>query len=491
MTATWIALAVYGLGLLAIGLFAGRRADRSLQEYYLAGGGLSSFVLFMALFGTNVTPFLLIGISGIAYHQGLGIFGLNGAIVALGLPIVFWTVGVPARRLAQQLGAMTPAELYSKRLGSRAVGLALFALWTLYTLPYMTTALQGAGKTLNLATEGQVPEAAGAIGVLVLALVYTTLGGMRATAWTNVVQGGLFLGFVVLAFWYQAKGIGGEDGIVGALRRLHDERPDLCVAGEHPLLEPRAFTSWSLAISLTVIGFPHMLVRLFAARSERSMLQICRIYPVALLFLWLPAVLCGVFGALAFPGLEGKQSDGVFTLMAQEFLPPWLAGIAFLAVLAAVMSTLDAQLLTLSSMLSRDVLPARRTTRSEVLATRLFALAVAVATYLLWRYGGRSVFEFASVAFSGYVTLVPTLLLGVRWQRFTASGALLSLLAGTAVYGAALSSAGGFDSAARASWLGFLPVFWGLAAACAGALLGTLLSSPRAPASAPAAPPVP
>ena len=491
MSATWIALAAYALGLLAIGVLAGRRAERSLQEYYLAGGGLSSFVLFMALFGTNVTPFLLIGISGIAYHQGLGIFGLNGAIVTLGLPIIFWTVGVPARRLAIQLKAMTPAEIYSKRLGSVWVGLLLFGLWTLYTLPYMATALEGAGVTLNQATEGQVPEVAGAVGVLLLALVYTTMGGMRATAWTNVVQGGLFLGFVVLAFWFHADGVSGGRGVTGALERLHSERPDLCVAGEHPLLEPRAFTSWSLAISLTVIGFPHMLVRLFTARSERSMLQICRVYPIALLFLWLPAVLCGVFGALAFPGLEGKASDRVFTLMAQEYLPPWLAGLAFLAVLAAVMSTLDAQLLTLGSMLSRDVLPTRRTPRAEILATRGFALLVAVATFLLWRYGGASVFAFASVAFSGYVTLVPTLFLGVRWKRFTATGALASLVAGTGVYAAALASAGGFDSAVRASWLGFLPAFWGLVAAVAGALVGTALSAPREPAGRPAAPPVP
>ncbi len=470
----WWALAAYAALLLGLGAFAGRRSDRSAREYYLAGRGLSTFVLFMALFGTNTTPFLLIGIPGLAYHAGLPVFGLNAAILALLLPITFWTVGVPARRIAHRLGAMSPAELYAKRLDSRAVGLALFALWTLYTLPYMATALEGAELTLQVATEGNVPPYLGAAGVLVLSLVYTSIGGMRATAWTNVVQGSLFAGFVLAALYFQARGIGGSEGLPGALRRLAEERPDLCTPSAEGLFAPRAFFSWSLTIGLCVIAFPHMLVRLFAASSEASLARVCRLYPLALVLLWLPAVLCGAFGALAFKGLEGQSSDAIFGLMAGEFLPPWLASLAFLAVLAAVMSTLDAQLLTLGSMLARDVLPAHRSARAERLAARGFATLVSIATFLVWRFGGSAVFDLASVAFSGYVTLIPTLILGLHWRRFSAAGALLSLAAGSALLLAALLEAGGLSAATRASWLGFLPVVWGLAGATLGALAGSL-----------------
>ena len=82
----------------------------------------------------------------------------------------------------------------------------------------------------------------------------------------------------------------------------------------------------------------------------------------------------------------------------------------------------------------------------------------------------------ASVAFSGYVTLVPTMLLGVRWNRFNALGATLSILAGNGCYFAALFAAGGLDSAMRPALAGFLPVTWGLVGAIAGALIGTYLA---------------
>lgn len=477
MTA-WILL-VYAAGLLGLGVLASRRGEQSAREYYLAGRGLSTFVLFMALLGTNTSPFLLIGIPGLAYHGGLATFGVNAAIVALMLPITFWAIGIPARRIAREVGALSPAELYAKRLGSRAVGYLLFVLWTLYTLPYMATALQGAGVTLNAATDGRVPEVVGAVGVLVLSLSYTAIGGMRATAWTNVVQGIIFLGFILVALFFQVRGIGGGEGVSGALRRVAEERPELTTMPAAGLFEPRAFFSWSLTIGLCVIGFPHMLVRLLAASSEASLARICRLYPLGMLLLWLPAVLCGVFGALEFPGLVGKESDRVFTLMADQFLPPWLAGLAFLAVLAAVMSTLDAQLLTLGSMLSRDVLPADRDERTERLAGRLFASLVALATLAFWYFGGSAVFDLASIAFSGYVTLVPTLFLGLRWQRFSSTGAIASLVLGSVVLLIALQAAGGLTSTTRPAWFGFLPVFWGFLGAVFGAVGGSLIR-PRA-----------
>ena len=191
-------LAAYVLAVLALGAIAARRAGRTPEDYFLAGSGLGTLVLFMALFGTNCTPFVLVGIPGRAYHDGAAVFGLNVPVIALGIPLTFWAVGLPARRIARRLGALTPAELYSKQLGSRAVGVALFLVFTVYTLPYMATAVEGAARSLTPAL-GLSPDHAPYAGaaVLGLAVLYTSMGGMRATAWTNVLQGALFLGFML------------------------------------------------------------------------------------------------------------------------------------------------------------------------------------------------------------------------------------------------------------------------------------------------------
>jgi len=111
---------------ITLGAIATRRSSSGPDEYFLAGRRLGPLVLFMALFGTNSTSFVLLAIPAMAYVHGVGVFGLNAPIVALGIPMTFWAIGSPARRMAKRLGALTPAELYRERFGSPLAGAMLF-----------------------------------------------------------------------------------------------------------------------------------------------------------------------------------------------------------------------------------------------------------------------------------------------------------------------------------------------------------------------------
>ena len=154
---------------LAIGFVAYRRTTRSADDYFLGGRTTRTFVLFMALFGTNVTPFLLLGIPGLSYHSGIGEFGRNAAIIALGIPLTFYLIGYPAYIAARAIGAITPAELYRERFGSPAVGLVLFLAYFAYTLPYMVTSVLGVGIAVSVLTGGAMSLATGAASCVRLA----------------------------------------------------------------------------------------------------------------------------------------------------------------------------------------------------------------------------------------------------------------------------------------------------------------------------------
>ena len=154
-----------------------------------------------------------------------------------------------------------------------------------------------------------------------------------------------------------------------------------------------------------------------------------------------------------------------------------VAAFGFVAVLAAVMSSLDAMILTLSSMLVRDVLDRFRPGRgggADVRAGRWFSVAVAAAAYLLAQVWGSSVFDIAALAFAGFVTLTPTLYLGVRWRRFSAAGAIGSIVAGNVVLLLGRQE--------LLPMFGFRPVFWAFLAA----LLVALLLGPRGRRPSPA-----
>jgi SSS family solute:Na+ symporter len=470
LTVLGLVCLAYFAGVLAIGAAAYRRTTRSAEDYFLGGRSAKTVVLFMALFGTNVTPFVLMGIPGLAYHHGIGVFGVNAAIVALGIPVTFWLIGDPARRAAARLGAITPAELYARRLGSPALGVLLFVAFLVYTLPYLVTSVLGVGLAVQVFTEGAVSFEAAAALLLVVTLGYTALGGMRATMWTNVFQGAVFLGFVVVAFFLVAADFGGVEAAMGEVARV---RPDLLEKGDRPMFATGAWASWGLAISLTVIAFPHMLVRIFAAKDTAALKNTCRLYPLALLLLWLPAVLFGVWGAVEVPGLQGNGSDRIFALLVQRHLPALGQGVALAGILAAVMSTIDAQFLTLSSMLSRDVLRRRwpkMSDATEVAFGRVFVVLLAVCTFVAAVAKPASIFSIASFSFSGYVMLVPTLWLGVVWRRFTAAGAIASVVVGNAVLLHAMT----WDAPPA----GVLPVAWGLGAAFVAAAVVSLATSP-------------
>lgn len=460
-----VPIAVCCLGYLAIVLVVGaaafKRTSADPEDYFLGGRTAKTLVLFMALFGTNVTPFVLLGVPGLAYHEGIGVFGYNAAIVALGIPLTFWLIGRPAWHEARRLGVITPAELYAKKLGSPAVGVVLFVAFTAYTLPYLVTSVVGVGIAVETFTNGEVSGLLAAAAILVATVVYTAAGGMRATMWTNVVQGAWFMVFIVVAFVVIADGLGGAAAATAA---VHARAPELLVVEGHPRFATAGWTSWGLAISLTVIAFPHMLVRVFAAKDQAALRSTFRLYPPALLLLWLPAVLIGVWGAAALPGLEGRASDRILPLMVAKFMSPWWQGLGLAAILAAVMSTLDAQFLTLSSMLGRDVL--RRvhpglTPAAEVAWARWFAIVLAIATFVVVLVAPASIFAIGTFAFSGYVMLVPTLYLGLVWDRFRARAAIASIALGNAVLVAAF--------AIGTPEGGVQPVAWGLAAAILGA----------------------
>jgi SSS family solute:Na+ symporter len=477
----------YLVAILAVGWAAWRRTDAAAEDYLLAGRSVKALVLFMALFGTNITPFVLMGIPGMAYHDGLAVFGLNAAIVVLGLPLTFRFIGLPAWAAARRIGALTPAELFARRLGSPAVGHVLFAAFFVYTLPYIVTAVLGVARAVEVFTAGAVPFAVGSGLVLAVTLAYTAVGGMRATMWTNVLQGFTFMAFLLAAFLVIGHDLG---GVGSAMERVAREAPQLLEPGNRPSFATGAWGSWALAISFTVIAFPHMLVRIFSARDAGTLRDVCRVYPLAMFLLWTPVVVLGVWGAVEHPGLVGRASDGIFPILVREHLGPVLQGLALASILAAAMSTLDAQLLTLSSMLVRDVLrhwtplagaaaltgrgTLQEDVRREVRWTRGFLVLVTAAAWGGAQVVPTSIFGLASYAFSGYVMLVPTLFLALHWRRFTAAGAIASIVAGNLALVLAF--------AAPSPVLGLLPVAWGLAAAVLAAVGVSFASRPPSPA---------
>ena len=460
---------LYYLIVLGIGAAAYRKSAHTAEDYFLGGRVARSLVLFMALFGTNITPLLIMGISGLSYHGGVGVFGYTAVLAAFLIPITYYTIGYPAWIAAKTTGAVTPAELFTRRFDSPNFGRLLFLAYFIYTLPYMSTGVVGVGLAVDVLTQQAVSFEVAAAGIIIITIAYTSLGGMRATMWTNVFQGLVFGGFLLFAFLVIGSDLGGP---VEIMRQLAQRYPELMSTGDTPPFHIQGWISWGIAMGVTVIAFPHLLVRVFAAKNVSALKNSVKFYPLIMIILMLVTTLLGIWGKLEFPDFVGRESDMVFPMLVQSHFGPALQGLALASILAAVMSTLDAQMLTLSSMLTRDVWHGLSQHRQVILG-RVFLVVLALTTYYIVLQRPASIFSIATISFSGYTTLVPVLFMGLRWRRFNGTAGIAAILAGNLVLVLAYYEA--------FPLLGFMPVFWGFIVSAVVGIVVALTTTPTDP----------
>jgi len=457
---------LYILTLVIIGWFSFRRGVGSAEDYFMAGRNFGTLVLFMSLFGTNVTAFALVGMPGISYHAGIGAFGFFGAVAAFVTPLFFILMGYPIWVLGKRHGYMTQPHMFSDRWQSPAVGYLLFALLIFYTIPYLIIGLMGGGITIEAISGGAVPYALAAGIVAVVTLLYTSLGGMRGTAWTNVFQASIFLLFLGVACWGIATKLGGFQVLN---ERLIKEAPHL-LGKQHPRLAPGIWATGFLIGPFSVIAFPHIFMRLMTAGSAKALKRTIFFYPPALVLLYIPITLIGVWGALDMPGLIGKESDKILPLLVEMHLPIWLSAVGLAAILAAVMSSLDGQILTISTMVAGDIF-GRKEHKAAPKVGRAVVIVLALAAFVVSLFRPAGIFDISVYAFSGYTLIVPVMAFGLFWRRSTAVGVIVGSIVGHGLLAA-------YYLGFKFPTSGTFPVLWCLIVESLLVVLVSLVTSP-------------
>jgi SSS family solute:Na+ symporter len=425
-----VGLAVYLLALLWLGarsITTGSSAD----SYFLADRRLRAGLLFFTLIATNFSAFFFLGFAGAGYRIGISYYPMMAFGTGLAA-LSFGSLGCRVRRLSRDHGLITPSELMGYLLPGEGPRLLVLLVMVLFTLPYLALQPLGAGYLLESLTGGAVPFELGALLLTLVIVVYVVGGGMRAVARTDVLQGVLMFVLMLLAFAAVAHGVG---GVAQANRTLMQQQPALFSgAGLDGFFTPRMLASYLLLWPLCLPMFPQMMMRFFAAADDRSLKQSMVLYPVVAGVLFICPVLIGVWGHLAFPGLVGRAADQIMPLMLGRYSPQWLTGLAMVGALAAFMSTLDSQLLALSSMLTRDLYSRywrpQASLPEQVRVGQVLVVALAAGGLVIALRPPEAILTLATHAFSGLALLAPMLVGAVYGLRWSSTGAVLSVLAG-------------------------------------------------------------
>lgn len=465
-------ICVYLSILVALGILSNRAFRKTAQDFFLASRSIGPLLLLLSVFGTAMTAFSLVGSTGESYRSGIGVYGLMASWSGLVHSAVFYFAGIRLWALGKKHGYTTQIQFFRDRYESRTLGLMLFPVLAGLVVPYVLIGLLGAGSVVQALTAGAFPEAFASsgggippwltgLGVTAVVLLYVFAGGLRAAAWANALQAGIFIVTGIATFVVISAKLGGPEAATQAVMSAH---PEKLVRGE--AFGQLHFFSYCF-IPLSIGMFPHVYQHWLTARSAASFKPMLVLHPICMLLVWLPCVLIGVWASSAvMPDgsavvAPGSPVNSELAVMVQRLTSPFLGGILGAGILAAIMSSLDSQFLAVGSMFTNDVaVPVfgkNLSDAQQVRLGRLVVMAVAATAYLFSLSEPRSVFTLGVWCFSGYSSLFPVAVAAIYWRRATAQGAIASVVV-TVVLGLLFFRDSGYGSASSYLFAGMLPV---------------------------------
>jgi len=419
--------------LLAIGLWSSRESG-DLKGYYVAGKRLPSWVVAFSSNATGESAWLLLGLTGMGYAIGVhALWVVMGEILGVACAWIF--VARPFKEYTDRFDAITvPDYLTSRFRDTSHVFRWITAVVVLsMVMAYVAAQLTASGKAFDsfLGTGYTLGATLG----LAIVLFYTSVGGFKAVAYSDVLQGMLMLGCLVVLPFVGIAAAGGWTEMLGSLG-----------AQDPALLRPMGAFGFGaagiasafgfVAIGFAFLGSPQLLTRFMAAQDQKQIVDGGFYAVLCMIGFDLGAVFGGMAGRALFPGLADPET--ILPEMSHALVPAFFTGIALVVVLAAIMSTVDSLLILASSVVVRDVvqqaLGSQASERSLSFLGRGVTVVIGLVAFWVALADVRAIFYFVLFAWSGIAcAFTPVVLCSLFWKRTTKAGAVAGMIGGFVV----------------------------------------------------------
>ena len=431
-TSTIVAFMAYVAIVLSIGFYAYLKT-KNASDYFLGGRELSPAVSAISAGASDMSGWVLLGLPGYAY-----LAGLEAAWISLGLVIgVAANWGLMAKRLrvySEQLDdAVTLPTYLQRRFADKTPWLKTIASLSilLFFLFYVGSGLIAGGKLFN-EVFGFDYHIAVFVSVALI-LFYTLFGGFLAVSWTDVFQGLLMLLALICVPVLVISQAGGFDGFTSQIDLKNPQLLNAFTDINGDALGWMAIIS-AMGWGLGYFGQPHILARFMAIRSASETGKAASIGVIWAFLCYLLAILVGLSGVAYLPEVI-PDSEKVFIALTGLIFHPLIAGVLLAAILAAIMSTVDSQLLVCSSSLAEDLYPLafnkQLSPEQRLQAGRGAVVVLALMATMLAMEPDSKVLDVVSYAWAGLgASLGPAILVSLYWRKMTARGALAGVFFG-------------------------------------------------------------
>jgi sodium/proline symporter len=407
-----LTIVAYGMVMLVIGAWATRRT-RDAADFFLSGRRLGPWVAALAQGATQSSAWTLAGVSGAAFLWGRSAAWIWLSVVS-GYVVNWLWIAPRLRRLSAADGSLSLVQLLFGGAGCRPHRRVASVIILLSFLFYVAAQFEAAGQAFAV-TLG-LPVAACIVLGAAVTVAYTLAGGFWAASVTDFLQGMLMLLIAVVLPVAGVAAVGGFGAVLAAADTPSPSAP-AAVGGI-------AFVAGVFGIGLGAFGQPHVANHFMAARDEAAIRQ-GGIIAIA----WIALILAGMLvagwagRALAVPP---DNAENVLYAAAQAWLPPAFAGIVAVAVMSAIMSTVDSQLITATSSVTIDV-----DGRSSLARTRVALLGFSLAAVALAIFAPEAIYSRVLFAWNALgAAFGPLVVLAVLGRRPGPAAGLAGMLAG-------------------------------------------------------------
>ena len=422
-----IVFAIYITVILIIAII-GKYVTRNLSDYILAGRRLSGPIAALGAGASDMSSWLTMALPGLIYIKGL-----QQIWMPVGLLIGAWFNWIfVAKRLriyteVANDSLTLPAYLHNrfqdhKRILRLVASVASIVFFTCYAAAGF---ISGAVLFKELFGLEYIPS------LLISSLIiisYTTIGGFLAVNWIDFFQGSLMFVALLIVPIVTVNNLGGVELAVSAVHKINYNYlnfSDIKILGLISLLV------WGLGY----FGQPHINVRFMAIRTIIELPIARRIYMGWMLLSLFGAIATGFFG-IAYYGQHNLQSpDTVFLALSRALFNPWVTGILWSAVLASIMNSVSAHILTTASIVVEDFYHISRkkvvSDRQYLFAGKIIMIIVSILAVLLALDQSKTILDSVAFAWSGLgAAFGPTILCSLYWRRMTKTAAIWGIIVG-------------------------------------------------------------
>ncbi|MCB1670865.1 MAG: sodium/proline symporter PutP [Gammaproteobacteria bacterium] len=414
--------------ILVIGASAYTRTH-DIDDYILGGRRLGAVVTALSVGASDMSGWLLLGLPGAIY-----LAGLSEVWIGIGLVCGAYTSWrLISRRLRvyshHARNSLTLPDYLENRFAdqSRVLRVLSAAVILLFFTFYTASGLVG-GAILFESSFGLDYRIALYLGALVI-VSYTFVGGFLAVSWTDALQAGLMLLALIITPLVVVQQAGGIGALVGQLQEVSATSTSLLygtsLAGIVSLL------AWGLGY----FGQPHILARFMAIESPARLVSARRIAMSWMIVVLLGSATTGLAGMAYFAEQPLDNPETVFIELSRTLFNPWIAGIISAAILSAIMSTIDSQLLVSSSVIGEDfyrVFVRPDADKKELLlVSRAAVIAIALLAVVIASDRNSRVLDLVSYAWAGFgAAFGPVILFSLFWRRMTGGAAISGMICG-------------------------------------------------------------